>query len=60
MADLTDPAIAAAAAAATDSDRDRALGGEGENKFQRAISAWRSTTVRWRLEAPTDFLQILI
>lgn len=45
MADLSDPAIAVAVAAATDADHDGALGNEGENKFQRAISAWRSMTL---------------
>jgi hypothetical protein len=45
MSDVADPAVAPAAVEATDIDRDGALGGEGENKFQRAISAWRSTTL---------------
>jgi hypothetical protein len=62
MADLADPATAAVVVSVADVDRDGALGGEGDNKFQRAISAWRSTTTsggRWKPSADF-FLQILI
>jgi hypothetical protein len=60
MADLTDQATAAAGVTTIDIDRDERLGGEGENKFQRAISAWRSATRLRLLEVPTDFLQTSI
>ena len=60
MAEPADPAMAATAVTTTYIDRDGALGGEGENKFQRVISAWRSTASQSLLEAPADVLQTSI
>jgi hypothetical protein len=54
MADLAESAMADAAATATDIDHDGALGNEGGNKFQRAISAWRSTSAVRSLVVATD------
>jgi homeobox protein cut-like len=59
MADLTASATADAAATATDIDYDGALGGEGGNKFQRAISAWRSMAPLWDLWRKLTLVQTL-
>jgi homeobox protein cut-like len=44
MADFADSALAEAAAAANDpqTENQGALAHDGDNKFQKAISAWRS------------------
>jgi hypothetical protein len=54
MADLAESVMADATATGADLDHDGALGNEGGNNFQRAISAWRSTSAIRSLVVATD------
>ena len=59
MANVENPAGSSVSEHTAAADRPAVTGRDGDNKFQKAISAWRSTSASLTERTTTDIKQIL-